>query len=183
MEPLKIIDTEYYLNQLISDKKKYAHFQSWIVENEPANDMSYKPFAYDQISFIKKIFKLFEDKGISLNVISTHTSKSIKLPVCEMLIGDEISIIIRDNFLDWKVSINSNISFNNLPISLFFKNGEEQILSCYCEGFKDEWIYLPYSRNKKRFTVELRTDYHMWTLMFLINEILKQNENNTTNKN
>ena len=64
-------------------KYKWAHLQTWFMENRPGETMRYKESAEAQIMFVRdEIFNFFKDELIDrLEVISTHTSKSIKLPI------------------------------------------------------------------------------------------------------
>src|ERR1035437_5805750 len=87
---------------------KTRHLQAWINENTPADNMKYKDAAVEQLVFIRDLFAgMFVDFLEKIEVISTHTSKSIKLPVYYVKFKDGTTLIIRDNFHDLKVSVNS----------------------------------------------------------------------------
>jgi len=70
-------------------------------------------------------------------------------------------IIMRNNFYDWKISINSNKEIIINPKGLF--NPSEKISSIYCEGFKEEWVFDCYNNNQKNFTKGLSISYFYWT--------------------
>ena len=77
-------------------------------------------------------------------VVSNHTSKSVELPVYQ-IVTDNFIITMRDNFHDWKISVST---INNLPESFYIlvknlisEGIEENIHYYYFEGFRREWIY------------------------------------------
>ena len=142
-----------------------AHLQAWFNENHPAKEMIYKEEYSNQCIFVRDNFgTLFHKQLEALEVISTHTSKSIKLPVYRAKIKN-VEFIIRHNFYDWKISVNSDVSLK-FPFELFSKP-EEQINKYDCEGFEKEWIYQPYSKNNKKFTVQVHSTNLMYTFLFL----------------
>ena len=81
-------------------------------------------------------------------VISTHTSKSCKLPVYAILLPNDIEIIFRDNFYDINLSVKSDYAVD-LPEKLIDTESH-----CYLEGFSKNWSYPKYSEtNKQVFTM------------------------------
>jgi hypothetical protein len=151
-----------------------AKLQAWYNKNaeDTSDTMKYKEAMSDQFVFIRDTFSydLFREKLVSLEPVSTHTSKSVRLPVYKAVLVDGTTIIARCNFHDWKVSVWSprELCF---PASLLNRGGSEKINRVYCEGFKDEWVLDSYENNKKEFTVELSPgEKYMWTFLFLLNE-------------
>jgi len=143
-----------------------AHLQAWFNENHPKKEMIWKEGYSRQIMFVRDNFmKFFHKTLVKMEVISTHTSKSIKLPVYRVEI-EGIEFIMRDNFHDWKVSVDSKTKLK-LPLELF-SYPDKQIEKHYCEGFNNEWIYEPYCANEKKFTVEIYNDQMLFTFLFLI---------------
>jgi len=149
--------------------------QNWAEENEPEDKMIYKKGYWDQIIFIRDtipgIFATtygeYFDIQQSIAVISDHTSKSIKLPVAQITTISGINLILRNNFHDWKISVRSPVVINGNFAKLF--DPEEQFNHIYCEGFKPEWVFSSYSRNKSRFTVELHNgEYHIFTFLWIM---------------
>ena len=108
-------------------------------------------------------------------VVSTHVSKACKLPVYYLKLRNGIKVIMRNNFYDWKVSVEIPESYDNLrvgymPLDCIMNPGED-ILSCYCEGFKKEWVYGKFdveSPNKK-FTVQVHESEELYVLLRSLN--------------
>jgi hypothetical protein len=147
-------------------EKPDAHLQAWFNENHPDDNMVYKSGYSQQCIFIRdNISRLFRKNLKKIEVVSTHTSKSIKLPVFHIVI-EGVELFMRDNFYGWKVSVNSDADWD-FPLELFSKP-EEQINHIYCEGFAPEWVYECYATNKKRFTVEIYNDDMLFVFLFLL---------------
>jgi hypothetical protein len=135
--------------------------------------MSYKKAASDQLCFVR------DDLGSRLgfesgDVISTHMSKSILLPVYSLKYKS-LQIIIRDNFCDWKISVNNPYPLG-LP-SVFIPNDKEKINPIYCEGFDESWVFDTYQNNQARFTTELYIEHAVYALVAcLLDNYKKQHE-------
>jgi len=144
----------------------------WIELNRVGDNMVYKGGFNHQLEFmITTLGRAFIDLKWDtyetlLTVVSTHTSKSIKLPVYQ-IIWHNIIFIIRNNFHDWKVTILSDISLDGLEKTRLF-NPSEKIDSCYCEGFEENWVCGSYNDDHCHFTVELNTEYDLYTLIRII---------------
>jgi hypothetical protein len=147
--------------------------QQWITANHPADEMIYKSAWSDQVCFIRdkipsflvnrnvNTYKEYQTIRENITVISTHTSKSIELPVyCIKANGD--TFIIRGNFHDWKVSVETHeihkMDWQKLGI---VHNIESQVHQVYCEGFKPEWVYKPYADNKWKYTIEIQDRFQL----------------------
>lgn len=129
--------------------------------------MIYKDAATRQICFFRDIFFEMFPEGVEVvEVIGTHTSKSIKLPVYHILLKNGIDFVIRDNFHDVKVSVDSPYELE-FPTLLFFRP-DLQISHHYCEGFDQSWIYGPYTASNKRFTVEICDKRYFHVFAFLL---------------
>lgn len=160
--------------ELIPDwqrEKSWAHLQAWFMGNKPGENMVYKEAAEKQIMFVRdEFFSFFTEKMIKkIEVISTHTSKSITLPVYHVVLMDGFELIMRGNFHDWKISINSPMPIE-LPEKLLSNStlSGEKIHSCYCEGFSKEWIWDSYMTNKQKFTIEIGASlYDLHTFLFI----------------
>ena len=101
-------------------------------------------------------------------VIATHTSKSILLPVYRIYVPRlDVAFVLRDNFHDAKVSVEAgrDVTIPH-PEALFDPN--HQVREVYCEGFESDWVFGPYGKNRRKFTLETWSDYLVYTLVHLV---------------
>jgi len=150
--------------------------QDWISANVPEDKMHQKNSWSDQVCFVRDeipkflcgtSFEDYQTVRENITVISTHMSKSIDLPVyCIKANGDKF--ILRNNFYDWKMSVETHnihsIDFEKLGIC----NTSKPINQVYCEGFKNEWVYQPYNKDKWKYTVEIDNDFKLKLFFWLI---------------
>lgn len=182
IKPLEI-NPIYHLktSQQWMEKQPMAHLHTWFMENMPGEQMIYKKSAEAQIMFVRDEVPNFFTKSIlkTIEVISTHTSKSIKLPVYHIVLTNGLELILRGNFHDWKISVSSPFEVE-LPEELLTNStlSGEKINSYYCEGFKNEWIWDSYMKNKKEFTIEIGASlYDLYTFFFLLSvEVNKESK-------
>lgn len=162
----------------------------WWMKNEPDENLLYRDGLTHQCVFIRdrimsRLFihictdydkcKSFTDKEIEIyelfhpNVISSHRSKSVKLPVFELdLERIGLKIILRCNFYDWCISVESENPMDNIDwLGLI-----DYKCKGYFEGFPKDRIYEPYysDRNNQKFSVVLKDDYELYTFMIIIRE-------------
>jgi len=152
--------------------------QEWISTNIPEEKMYWKNSWRDQVCFVRDDIPSFLTKEYNhesyltirenITVISTHVSKSILLPVyCIKANGDKF--IMRNNFYDWKVSVETNtihnIDFQKLKI---IYDTSKQVKQYLCEGFKDEWVYKPYDEDKRKYTVEINDNFELRLFFWMI---------------
>lgn len=150
---------------------------AWICVNKPSSNLIYASGLGDQVCFVRdKINYLLRatyeewDNNKPL-VISTHYSKSVKLPVYQINLEQYgIEIILMYNFYDWKVSIKSDKPLDFDFMGIF--NPTEEILSLYCQGFPKDKVYGSYEQNHSQFTIEIKSDYDMYTFFFLLKNYL-----------
>ena len=156
---------------------------AWTRVNHPDPDRKfiYEKSFYTQINFIGEVicellFPNYEDYMNNLPVvISTHYSKSICLPVYKLYVPKyHITFILRDNFYDWKISVESETSLDYEFMGLFKK--DERINSCYCEGFPSGTVYGSFNDNNKKFTIELESNYELYMFMYMLNYYLQSNQ-------
>lgn len=161
--------------------------QDWAEENwlntDALDRYNYKEAALAQFSFVRDYCRplfgvglSFEQKLNVANVISTHHSKSITLPVYELTRPDiDLKIILRNNFYNWKMSvINSseiNANFSGLfhtspPIDEAYTGNP--LSPIYFEGFESDLIFSYYEKDNKRFSAEIFSNYSLYTTIFLI---------------
>lgn len=123
--------------------------KKWINENNPSNDMVYYKSFFEQM----QVFTFIPCRNAY--VISTHTSKSILLPVVKFTFNNGNIIIVRCNFHDIKVSAILYKPFPENYAGILFYNSDEKINPIYCEGFNKDLVFDSYKTNKSKFTVEL----------------------------
>lgn len=155
------------------------NLESWAHAHQPKENMLYKDSYWNQIIFVKDtvpcIFantwkgqKAIKD---STEVISIYTSKSIHLPVYKIKLKDKTTFTMRDNFQDWKVSVNSPRDVKADFLNLFDPN--KSIDSVYCDGFPENLVYGSYAKNKRKFTIELMSKYRLYTFLWIFaNKVL-----------
>jgi hypothetical protein len=158
--------------------------QEFINENltKQADDLIFKKAGIDQAIFVRddihRLFARGKDgneryawrKAHPVKVVSTHTSKSVELPVYEINPSEDdendLIVIIRDNFFDWKVSVSSRQPVEDNFYGLF--DSEESLYGVYCEGFKEEWVFGSYAESHHDFTIELYSGHALWTFIYLL---------------
>jgi hypothetical protein len=145
--------------------------QEWITENPIDSKMLWNSSAHNQLSFMRNVIAPMCNKDGSIQVIASHRSKSINLPVYEITVGTRVRFTVRDNFYNWKVSVEPlgrlTVNFKGLI------NPDEIIHSCYCEGFPESRVFGPYGQtqipgNRTEFTVELPNEYKVYVFFWLI---------------
>ena len=169
----KIEFKKYYADKLPID------LLTWCRVNEPEDKMLWKEGYWEQIMFIRDtIMDLLSDsyeefKSNPVLVISTHRSKSIVLPVYQINYKG-IKMIIRNNFYDWKVTVDSKVQLNFDMMSLF--NIKKRINSTLCEGFKYNQVFDSYENNKNKFTFEIEDQYKLYTFMYLLKNYINNSQ-------
>lgn len=166
----------------------------WWSNNKPDEKLIYKDGLVEQCLFVRDTLMLnlfidiatdylkYGDYSDERNeiyhnfvplVIGTHYSKSVKLPVMEMDMSKiGLNIILRYNFYDWCISVESNDEVNCDFMGLV--TGQKG----YFEGFPTDRIYDNYSsQNNKQFSVVLNNKYQVYTFMFLLrNWVMNKNK-------
>lgn len=160
-------------------EKSYPLLSGWMRQQDINDSMIYKDGAISQECFIRDSLCNYLLK-VPVFVVSTHTSKSIKLPVYRFKLKNDILVTARDNFYGWVVSIKSPYPID-LPDDLVHGDGrnKEDIREVYCEGFKSDWVY-PYVKKSARLsTFRVNGEYEMWALMRELNKYpIPKRENN-----
>lgn len=149
-----------------------VELQEWAIENEPLENMRYYKGYWDQIIFIRDvingIFHNTRDKMNSVYVISTHTSKSIELPVYLIEVKEyNLKIILRDNFHGWIITVISEVPLEIESKNLF--DCHKTVEKVYAEGFKDSLVKNNYAENKKEFTINIDNKFKLYTFIHLMN--------------
>ncbi|MBP1308994.1 hypothetical protein JOD82_002014 [Paenibacillus sp. 1182] len=152
--------------------------QLWATENKPPKDMHFYSAYWDQIMFVRDqltslIYGSIIDGEPFRGVISDHVSKSVRLPVYLFEVKElQLRLILRGNFYDWKLSVESD-----KPVICDFGDlidGNKTWSHHYCEGFEHHWIYDSFHANNQQFTVELSDDFTLYTFIWLLLQSLKK---------
>lgn len=146
--------------------------QAWANVNEPGDDLIWKRGYWDQICFVRDelgwLFRIMGDRA-PVTVASTHTSKSILLPVYEIK-AHGMTIRMRYNFFNWVVSVEVDETRSwGVPDKFRDLFDREAVVNpIYAEGFKDEWVHGPYAEDRRNFTCMLNSRYEVWTFCWLL---------------
>lgn len=159
--------------------------QAWFLRQrkETPDEMYYKEASSSQILFVRDKLAAVLSVGLSIEeykkfvtVISTHKSKSVKLPVYKFSRPDlGLTLFARNNFYNWKLSVISEkpleldldgLCHTTPPIEPDYSGNP--LSPVYFEGFPEELVFGYYSQNKSKFSAEIYDDLHMWTVLFLI---------------
>lgn len=158
--------------------------QKWISEQVVGDEMLWKGAWGRQLEFFRdRITNLFcvgidyDDREGIATVISTHRSKSIILPVLKLHRGDlGLTMVFRNNFYNWKMSVISEIpivaDFGGLfhttpPVEPDYTGNE--LADVYFEGFPSKYIFSYYEpSDKKTWSAEIGSDYGLWTTIFIL---------------
>lgn len=149
--------------------------RKWGFNNIPNKELYFVNNFYEQITFVmdKLVYLFTKESGLQIDsriyVIGTHVSKSIKLPVYQIDLQDicGITLTLRGNFYDWKLTVESNIPLENFE---FFNiiNLRERVNSVFCEGFPKDLIYGSIMENSRKFTVEFNDDFNLYTFLYML---------------
>ncbi len=117
-----------------------------------------------------------------VNVISTHTSKSVLLPVYSLEKPDRgLRLVLRNNFHNWKLSVLSQTPIEQDFSDLFHTTPPvdpdytgNPLSPVYFEGFPQDLIFGYYSTSDhKQWSAEIWSDYALWTTVYLISKQLE----------
>jgi hypothetical protein len=122
----------------------------WREANPNEDDLIYKRSAVDQERTFLRLVRIFGENKTVL-VDGSHRSKSVILPVYHLNMWPGINIWARDNFYNWKVSVDSRF---DIHVNDDIFETDEDIPSCYLEGMGDK-AFGPHAKNKRRFTIEV----------------------------
>ena len=159
------------------DKHLPVDVTAWIRVNEPDENLIYAKGLGDQVCFVldrlcqllRSTYEEWRDNPPL--VISTHYSKSVKLPVFQINLEKYgIEMVLRYNFYDWKISVKSDKPLDFDYMGLF--NPTEEISYLYCEGFPRDKVYGSYEQIHSQFTIEIGSHYDLYTFIFLLKNYL-----------
>ena len=159
------------------DKHLPVDVTAWIRVNEPNKNLIYAKGLGEQVCFVRDVLcemlmPTYEDfNNNPPMVISTHYSKSVKLPVFQINLEKYgIELVLRYNFYNWKISVKSDKPLDFDFMGIF--NPTEQWSGVYCEGFPKDKIYGSYEQNHSKFTIEISSRYDLYTFVFLLKNYL-----------
>lgn len=160
------------------DKHLPVDVTAWIRVNEPDENLIYAKGLGDQVCFVRdRLCQLLrstyeEWRDNPPLVISTHYSKSVKLPVFQINLEKYgIEMVLRYNFYDWKISVKSDKPLDFDYMGLF--NPTEEISYLYSEGFPRDKVYGSYEQSHSQFTIEIGSHYDLYTFIFLLKNYLR----------
>ena len=147
----------------------------WKRKWELDDNLIYKNAGINQAGFVSSEIcgNLLHTHGF---VVSTHFSKSCELPVYYVKMRNGIKLIMRNNFYDWKMSVDIPESYAPLPGDFLpmdclshsmVENEGDKIASCYMEGFRKEWCYDAYlpKNPPRRFSIEVPDKYRLYIII------------------
>lgn len=159
------------------DKHLPVDVTAWIRVNEPDENLIYAKGLGDQVCFVRDrlchlLRSTYEEwRDNPPLVISTHYSKSVKLPVFQINLEKYgIEMVLRYNFYDWKISVKSDKPLDFDYMGLF--NPTEEISYLYSEGFPRDKVYGSYEQSHSQFTIEIGSHYDLYTFIFLLKNYL-----------
>jgi len=176
------------MSEMTSEQEAPPSIARWRKDNPIKDKMSWRGGAEYQYDFFQEVIPaLLDVDAEAVQVASTHTSKSIKLPVVHFnLHGAKITM--RHNFHDVKVSVDSPAALTLpggrtaefLSYLHYDKEGNEvedtYLHSVYFEGFKPEWIFTGYKpgENDKQFSVCLMNLAHATAFLLVLQDVLRR---------
>ena len=110
-------------------------------------------------------------------VVSTHTSKSIELPVYFFMMHNGIKVTCRENFYGWMLSVKlpKDRPYEDIiPKDLIECGYDGDTSDCFFEGFRKEWVFEGYKPNDKKqrnFSFGIYSDYEFYTVMYMLKHL------------
>jgi hypothetical protein len=138
--------------------KNHDLLQTFVDANLPPEDAMFRRGSFDQRDIFLHLAGMLEEETGSLckaSIIGEHRSKSITLPVVEYSLPDGASLVIRNNFYDYKISVVSPQVGVPDAILSGLTDQNKKISPVYCEGFPEDKVYGSPAENRNRFTIEL----------------------------
>jgi len=157
--------------------------QAWISAQLVPDEMLWKGSWGRQVQYVRDTLVslvaaglYYEDRQDIAWVISTHRSKSIILPVYQLERPDlGLTLILRDNFYNWKLSVISREPITADFSGLFHttppidpKYTGDSLHPVYFEGFPEDLIFGYYEANKQKFSAEIWSNEYLYTTLFLL---------------
>lgn len=159
----------------------------WCKANNPSLRMVYREAFWQQVnlfrtSFLAALFKRPHSRKdpiaydrCDLDIIGTHTSKSILLPVCRFSLQKDdldVEIILSNNFHDWSVAVNSSHPIPEMVVALRLFDHIE-VRRCFLNGIPTEYLYGSYNDDSNQFSCTMHDDYSMWSFLRIIGSMFQ----------
>lgn len=158
------------------------HIDDWAQKNKPSDNMIYKDSFWSWIRFISYTFldmffkeytkdiddwdKIEEIVNKHHEVIGSHTSKSILLPVLKIDYKGVI-FVLRYNFYNTEVTVFSDNEIDITRYSDVFESQENT--SFYHEGIPKKYcVDVPYIKSHRKFTFRVSCLYDFYAIMLII---------------
>ena len=155
----------------------------WNRSNEIKEDMIYRGAAYGQVSRFRSLHEHISQytEDLTCEVVSYHTSKSIKLPVVKYESKARgATLFVRDNFYNYACTF---ISHDDRQRPDLDRRGWDlsMVSSCYFEGFDDSNRTLPHQdpapvlERKSDDTSESMPSlsFHIWSETIFVSLVLQ----------
>jgi hypothetical protein len=141
--------------------------QDWANEHEPSETLVYKSGYWPMICFVRDVIAplvstSYEDCKGKVQVLSTHRSKSVLLPVFSFGIP-EADFEMRYNFHDWNLSVDSLIEVGDY--ARWFDDAHGY---CFFQGMSKQ--FGRYAQDARRFSICVTTNYELHAFFFLLNK-------------
>jgi len=133
------------------------------------NDLYYKVSAEVDIMWMRDVIGNFF--STNFDVIGTHKSKSVLLPVMQ-LSTDSVTLTIRYNFHNFAVSVDSKKDVPWVFDGLF--DSKTTSASCYFEGFQKGIVYGSYDSNPRQFSFHVRSKEQFYVFCFLMDRAFSE---------
>jgi hypothetical protein len=138
----------------------------WADHHQPDESLYFSDGFWNQVQFaLRHLPAALGCQREQVSVISSHFSKSVELPVYRIR-AHGMALTLRNNFHDWKVSVDSDAEVVGDFSGLF--DSKRKVLPVYCEGFAETDVHGPFSDDRRRFTVEIADNFRLYTFLYLL---------------
>ena len=162
--------------QETTEKTDVLKLTDWFKENQPNEELKWSGQDECQVYFIMHTIQAilansaaeYSSLQNAISVLSTHSSKGVKLPVYDFTWKD-IRFILRNNFYDWKVSVilPDDVDWTQKEWKNLFRK-DERIFYGYCQGFPEDIVFGSFLDNPKKFTIELSGDADLFDFFKIV---------------
>ena len=126
-------------------------------EHPISEDMVFRDAAMHQKDILTATASLLNiDDETDIEIVGKHRSKSIDLPVVKYFLPKGSTLIVRNNFHDWAVSVVSKQPLNTEALAAIGLNLETKS-SCYYEGFLRSSVFGSFLKNPQLFSTHIQS--------------------------